>query len=194
MCPLSIGHSTRLTEAIGSLDHAYLTESTDLVAAYVTGYVRAINPAMETSHIASAVETAFTRVGRQRSRRRSKRSARWSLPTTGLCSSRNSLGHVEEGLTGICQVGAGPGAVADAMIDSFHVGVEKPDPRIFELALETVGGLPEASVHVGDSVVYDVAGAAAAGIRAVHFDPWLSCATTDHGHVTSLVGVVASLS
>src|SRR5262249_33958452 len=64
-----------------------------------------------------------------------------------------SDGTVEERLfrAGVAQVGPGPGIALQALIDSGVVGIEKPDPRIFELALTACGVLPEAAVHVGDS-------------------------------------------
>ncbi len=50
-------------------------------------------------------------------------------------------------------------------------GIPKPDPRIFRLALERMGGIPAgAALMVGDHEVYDVAGARAAGLRAVLVD------------------------
>lgn len=49
-------------------------------------------------------------------------------------------------------------------------GVSKPDPRLFEIALERVGIEPAEALHVGDSLESDVAGARAAGLRAV----WLN--------------------
>jgi putative hydrolase of the HAD superfamily len=55
----------------------------------------------------------------------------------------------------------------DGVVSSAEAGVRKPDPRLFERALELAGCPPERAVHVGDSVSNDVAGAAAAGIRAV---------------------------
>jgi putative hydrolase of the HAD superfamily len=103
----------------------------------------------------------------------------------------NSTGGVEEGLRGICQVGAGPGATVDAIVDSSLAGVEKPDPRIFALALESVAGTSGDAVHVGDSIVYDVRGAQAAGIRAVHLDPWRDCDADDHEHARMLLEVAA---
>ena len=51
-----------------------------------------------------------------------------------------------------------------------HGGIEKPDPRIFEIALESAGYSAGELVHVGDSLKNDVAGAACAGIRSV----WLN--------------------
>jgi putative hydrolase of the HAD superfamily len=50
---------------------------------------------------------------------------------------------------------------------SDEVGVRKPDPAIFHLALRAVGGEPETSVHVGDDPVLDVFGAHAAGMLAI---------------------------
>ena len=54
-----------------------------------------------------------------------------------------------------------------AVVTSARAGAAKPDPRIFEQALELAGVGPEAAVHVGDSVENDVEGAGALGIRAV---------------------------
>jgi len=59
----------------------------------------------------------------------------------------------------------------DVMLDSHLEGVEKPDPRLFELALERTGGHPETTLHVGDFYWIDVQGARAAGLRAVLLDP-----------------------
>jgi HAD superfamily hydrolase (TIGR01509 family) len=58
----------------------------------------------------------------------------------------------------------------DVMLDSHQEGVEKPDPRLFELALERAGGRPETTLHVGDFYWIDVRGARAAGLRAVLLD------------------------
>lgn len=59
----------------------------------------------------------------------------------------------------------------DFVLDSSDVGVEKPDPRIFRLALERAGVRPEEAVHVGDLYSVDVLGARAAGLAAVLLDP-----------------------
>jgi FMN phosphatase YigB (HAD superfamily) len=55
--------------------------------------------------------------------------------------------------------------------DSHVEGVEKPDPRFFEILLARCGGRPEATLHVGDLYHVDVAGARRAGIAALLFDP-----------------------
>jgi putative hydrolase of the HAD superfamily len=49
-------------------------------------------------------------------------------------------------------------------------GVEKPDPRIFRLALTRAGVRPEDSVYVGDNPVFDVEPAVALGMHAVLID------------------------
>ena len=58
----------------------------------------------------------------------------------------------------------------DCVLDSHDEGVEKPDPRIFEIALERSGAAPESTIHVGDLYQVDVVGARAAGLRGVLLD------------------------
>lgn len=50
---------------------------------------------------------------------------------------------------------------------SESVGVWKPDPAIFHMALEIAEEAPEDTIYVGDSPVADVPGAHAAGMRSV---------------------------
>jgi putative hydrolase of the HAD superfamily len=58
-----------------------------------------------------------------------------------------------------------------AICDSCVEGAEKPDPRFFQIVLQRAGGRPETAIHVGDLYHVDVAGARAAGMRAILFDP-----------------------
>jgi HAD superfamily hydrolase (TIGR01509 family) len=58
----------------------------------------------------------------------------------------------------------------DFVIVSAAVGVAKPDPRIFHLAVEASGRPPERLLYVGDHVGDDVEGARAAGVDAVLID------------------------
>jgi putative hydrolase of the HAD superfamily len=58
----------------------------------------------------------------------------------------------------------------DVLFDSFEEGVEKPDPRLFRIALERSGAHPAATTHVGDLYHVDVVGARAAGLQAVLLD------------------------
>ncbi len=55
----------------------------------------------------------------------------------------------------------------DGIVASAVVGVEKPEPGIFEEALRMSGARREKVVHVGNDPVSDVEGAAAAGLDAV---------------------------
>ncbi|MBV9094896.1 MAG: HAD-IA family hydrolase [Streptosporangiaceae bacterium] len=118
----------------------------------------------------------------------------------------NSDGSVQSELCrlGICYVPDGrpppPEAAAAAeaagvpvgvVVDSAVVGVAKPDPAIFRIALDALG-VPEGAtvLHVGDSLRYDVAGALAAGVRPVHLDPYGCCPAPDgHWHVRTLAEV-----
>lgn len=58
----------------------------------------------------------------------------------------------------------------DILFDSFEEGVEKPDPRLFRLALERSGSRRETTMHVGDLYHVDVVGARSAGLQAVLLD------------------------
>ena len=108
----------------------------------------------------------------------------------------NSDGSVQGDLRrlGVCYVpdqadGLGPYGVAMGVIlDSAVVGVAKPDPEIFRLALDALGVPAGGAVwHVGDSLRYDVAGALAAGLQPVHMDPYGFCPVPGgHPHVRSL--------
>lgn len=60
----------------------------------------------------------------------------------------------------------------DVLLDSHEWGVEKPDPRLFELALAQSGADAATTAHVGDLYHVDVAGARRAGLaHAVLYDP-----------------------
>lgn len=53
---------------------------------------------------------------------------------------------------------------------SQEAGAEKPDKRVFDLALKRAGCGPEDVVHVGDSWTADYRGAREAGLRAIWFN------------------------
>ena len=53
----------------------------------------------------------------------------------------------------------------EPVVISSEVGADKPDPRIFQHALEISGLPPGAALHVGDDPVRDWQAAAAAGLR-----------------------------
>lgn len=51
------------------------------------------------------------------------------------------------------------------------VGVEKPDPKIYEIALEKAGNIaPEETLHIGDSFRKDYLPARSIGMHAVLLD------------------------
>ena len=68
----------------------------------------------------------------------------------------------------LSRVGIAP--LVDVIIDSAVEGFEKPDRRLFDLALARAGASAERTVHVGDFYHIDVAGARAAGLKAVLVD------------------------
>jgi putative hydrolase of the HAD superfamily len=60
----------------------------------------------------------------------------------------------------------------ELIVDSHEEGVEKPDPRLFHIALERMGVAPAQAAYVGDLYHVDVAGAAAAGLTPFLLDPF----------------------
>jgi len=77
----------------------------------------------------------------------------------------NAEGRVEQDL-----YRAGFDGVLETVVDSHVVGVEKPDPRIFRIALDRLEADPASTVFLGDVPAVDVVGARAAGIRPVLLD------------------------
>jgi putative hydrolase of the HAD superfamily len=59
----------------------------------------------------------------------------------------------------------------DALVVSEETGISKPDPGIFYIALDRLNVNAEDAIMIGDSWAADVAGAKAAGIRAIWFNP-----------------------
>jgi HAD superfamily hydrolase (TIGR01662 family) len=56
------------------------------------------------------------------------------------------------------------------VVSSAEFGVMKPDPRIFQEALDRMQVSPEQAVMVGDSLAHDVMGAKQSGMRGVWLD------------------------
>jgi putative hydrolase of the HAD superfamily len=75
----------------------------------------------------------------------------------------------------------GVGELLDGAVSSAVSGARKPDPAIFQRALELVECRPDEALHVGDTAAEDVEGARAAGIRALLIDR-----DGDGGDITSL--------
>jgi putative hydrolase of the HAD superfamily len=77
----------------------------------------------------------------------------------------NAEGRVERDLHG-----AGFAGLFETVVDSHVVGVEKPDPGIFRIAMERMSVSPDTTVYLGDVPAVDVAGARAAGLTPVLLD------------------------
>jgi putative hydrolase of the HAD superfamily len=83
----------------------------------------------------------------------------------------------------------GLGDAVDGIVTSAGTGVRKPDPAIFHAALEVAGCGANEALHVGDTVAEDIAGAGAAGIRALHLD---RAGGGDIASLAEVAGVVKS--
>ncbi len=59
----------------------------------------------------------------------------------------------------------------DLLIVSEEVGVAKPDPKIFQIALEQLELAPSQALYVGDSLEFDLPGAAAAQLPFIWMNP-----------------------
>ena len=73
----------------------------------------------------------------------------------------------------------------DGVVISAEVGASKPDPAIFERALAVAGVAADEALHVGDTLDVDLAGARAAGLRALHLDR----SGADDSAIASLTGL-----
>lgn len=77
----------------------------------------------------------------------------------------------------------------DVVIDSHSVGVEKPDPEIFRIALDRSGAIPERTLHVGDLYDIDVLGARSAGLHAILLDPYSDWQDVDCERIPDLLAL-----
>ena len=93
----------------------------------------------------------------------------------------------------VLQVGPGIGVEGECVIDSGAVGVSKPDPKIFEIALDAMGVQAADCWYVGDMPGVDVVGARAAGRWPIVMDPFgfNADAGVDYKCVKSLAEVAA---
>lgn len=110
-----------------------------------------------------------------------------------LAITSNSDGTVAELLNrnGWVQVGDGELTQVEVITDSGIVGAGKPDPAMYRATTDGLDLPPDRILHVGDSVHYDVDGAAACGLQSVHMDPYGICASAEHAHVRTLSDVLA---
>jgi len=105
----------------------------------------------------------------------------------------NASGQIAEVLqrSGVCQAGDGPLTSMRVVIDSHVVGVAKPDPHIFDFALEHFTEFDRSRIaYVGDSVTMDVGGARAAGLFPILLDPHGDHPDVDFACIASLEELV----
>ena len=88
---------------------------------------------------------------------------------------------------GICQLEPdGPLPHVPAIVDSTTIGFAKPDPAIFDPALEALGTARDRTLYVGDTVHADVLGAGRAGLPVVQLDPLDLHVDHDHWRLPDL--------
>jgi putative hydrolase of the HAD superfamily len=115
-------------------------------------------------------------------------------PTLEALANRFQLGVITNGNADVRRLG-----LADYFqfaLCAEELGVGKPDPKPFTEALKLAGIAAEHAVHIGDHPSDDIAGAQAAGLRAIWFNPqgkaWEADNTPD-GQIRSLAELPALL-
>jgi putative hydrolase of the HAD superfamily len=81
----------------------------------------------------------------------------------------------------------------DVRVISGFEGIEKPDPRIFRLALERAGVAPERSVYVGDLPELDIAPARSVGMYPILIDRRGRHADAEGVRITSMQDLPSAL-
>ena len=154
------------------------------VRAYLGGALRAANvsPAM--------VEPAVDRfLAHERA------SGLWSRPMEGAREALDALGAMglrtavvsnSDGRAEKHLASADMRRGVEFVVDSHLVGIEKPDPAIFQVALGRLGTTPERTLFVGDIRSVDEAGARAAGMPFVLLDPYRNYAAPDSPRIDGM--------
>ncbi len=76
---------------------------------------------------------------------------------------------------------------------SDDLGTAKPDPAAYLRVCQDLGTAPNRTVHIGDNYALDVAGAEAAGLRAIYVDREGTSAPAHSARVTNLRDALALL-
>jgi HAD superfamily hydrolase (TIGR01662 family) len=105
----------------------------------------------------------------------------WSRPLPGAAEAlarlhdrgiRLAVVSNSEGTVEVLLHEVGMGRYFDVIVDSWHVGVTKPDPRIFRHTLTHLAVDAADAMMIGDSLRADIGGAQAVGIRPILMDPF----------------------
>ena len=125
---------------------------------------------------------------------------RWSAAPDALCvlrSIRESgrltcvVSNFDESLASLLDE-VGLRRYLGAIVASAEVCLEKPNPRIFGIALERLGVAPDEAIHVGDDAA-DVVGANRAGMRSVWLKPSSDAELPDGVAPTAAISRLADL-
>jgi putative hydrolase of the HAD superfamily len=85
----------------------------------------------------------------------------------------------------------------EVILSSAAVGIRKPNPKIFDLALESIGSKPSQAAMVGDTLGADILGAQNAGLLDIWITRWADTpanrAHLDTIHPTLQIGNLAQL-
>lgn len=100
-------------------------------------------------------------------------------------------GFEETQATKIASAGIGP--FFRHVVTSQRAGNKKPSRRIFDFALQLSGHTPDHAIMIGDNLQTDIAGAAAAGIDTIFYNPEKTPHTTPVTHEISTLAELRSL-
>ena len=92
-----------------------------------------------------------------------------ATPLLDALKGRYTLGAITNGNADVAQIGIDH--YFDFVVTSESVGAAKPEPAIFEAALDSANVAPGHVVHIGDDPRRDVLGAQAAGMRSIWYNP-----------------------
>ncbi|MBU4240028.1 MAG: HAD-IA family hydrolase, partial [Actinobacteria bacterium] len=79
----------------------------------------------------------------------------------------------------------------DSVVSSATIGLIKPDPHIFDVALRRMGVDPRRAIHVGDHYYADILGARSAGISPVMIDRFGGGHAVDVPVIEDLYGLLS---
>ncbi len=150
----AFGHATRCAYADAAVAGFNLEETVAFQVAHQSQFLGKSDPKMEAVVAQRFIQLARTDLANSRTVLQQLH-ARFRL---GVVS--NFYGNVHILLTD-----AGIAPLLSVIIDSNRVGISKPDPAIFRLAVEKLGCTSDEAMYIGDSFEKDVAGAHAAGLR-----------------------------
>ena len=97
-----------------------------------------------------------------------------------------AISNTEDGRVNESLALAGLASGLEFLIDSHNVGYRKPDPAIFQLALDRLELEPKHAAYVGDSFGYDVIGAQRAGLYPILLDRSAAYAEAGFTRISSL--------